>query len=78
MLKAKNHTLNVFKTLDSSAPEHNARNEDMSARKCNSRFSNRDGDKEAKLRTAALSVCFIAFDRFLIAIYQSRFSVISA
>ncbi len=38
-----------LKTLDSSAPEHNPRKEDNAASSCNSRSSNRDGDKETKL-----------------------------
>ncbi len=36
----------LLKTLDSSQPP---RTEDNSTQSCNSRFSNRDGDKEAKL-----------------------------
>ncbi len=52
----------LLKTLDSSTLEpcqlttHG--NEDNSASNCNSRFSNRDGDKEAKLTDCSFKVSF--------------------
>ncbi len=72
----------LLKTLDSSAPEMcrltNPHTEDNYAKSCNSQFSNRDGDKEAKLTDCCFNYIYIYIYAFSRRFYPKRLTLHSS
>ncbi len=68
------HTLQNIRFIRAGAvPTHNPHKQDNSAKSCNSRFSNRDGDKEAKLMDCSFNWVIKSFIHYIFFKNTDRF-----